>query len=452
MHCKFIPSVVLILTLVPASMSISSANRLPSNVNVSLIDAPSYPPKTTMTKVTVPTIARPGYLSSIIDPIFKTQITRIADQSTFVMSDQYIRHIYSKNQPWNSDGSKIMLSYIYPAPILDGKSYKFLRRINQPSQATWSNTDPNKTYGTYGVPSEANKFISCNMTTNAFKTLHTFSEYDSISLGEGEGNLSNDDRYIALQARKGSNTYILVYDIPNDTVVSTRNLRGSWPNNISMSQSGKYVVVDWAGMPSGAQRNAGLEVFDRNLNFLRQISTYSNHGDIGYDANGYEVFVMRSNDWNAGIISIRLNNGVKKSVLGGTSAYRLGSNWSNHISCRNIKRPGWCYYSDAEPSSESTSMAYQEIIAIKLDGSQTVERFAHEHHGENMNYGAYPMAVPNRDGSKVMWASEWKGGASAPVYSYVAEMPVKNLALLNRGRERYSRLPRLSGTAAINQQ
>lgn len=444
-HCKFNLSAFCLLTLVSASAPTPSGNQSPSDVNVAQSTVPSYPPDTTMTKVTVPTMARPGYLSPIPDPIFKTRVTRIADQSTFGMSDKYIRHAYSKNQPWNSDGSLIMLDYIYPAPILDGKTYKFVRRIRQPSQAIWSNKDPNKTYGTYA---NTNKFVSCNMATNAYTTLHTFTEYDSISIGEGEGNLSKNDRYIALQAKKGSNTYMLVYDIPNDIVVSTRNLAGLWPNSISMSQSGNYVVVDWDGV--GTQRNTGLEVFDSNLNFRRQISTYTNHGDIGYDTSGNEVYVMRSNDWNAGIVSIRLDNGVQKSVLGGTDAYRLGSNWSNHISCRNIRRPGWCYYSDAEPSSESASMAFQEVIAIKLDGSQTVERFAHQYSSDNMSYGAYPMAVPNRDGSKVLWASEWKGGSNVPVYSYVAEMPVKNLALLNRGTQRYSRLPTQSGTVPIN--
>lgn len=409
-HCRFHLSVFFLLALVPAS----------SPVNLSQSNAPSYPPDTTMTKVAVPGMARPGYLSPITDPIFKTRVTRIADQSTFGMSNQYVRHVYSKNQPWNSDGSLIMLNYIYPAPILDGKTYKFLRRVRQPSQAVWANTDPNKTYGT-----SVNKFVNVNMTTSAFTTLHTFTEYDKVSLGESEGNLSIDDRYVALQAKKGSNTYMVVYDILFNKVVSTRSLNGLWPDHISMSQSGNYVVVSWNGV-DGARRNAGLEIFDRNLNFLRQISTYSRHNDLGYDTSGNEVVVMRSNNWDAGIVSIRLDNGVQTSVLKRTSTYRLGSYWSSHISCRNTKRPGWCYYSDAEPSNQSESMAYQEIVAIKLDGSQTVKRFAHEHHSNDMSYGAYPMAVSNRDGSKVMWASEWNGGSSVPVYSYVAEMPSDN--------------------------
>lgn len=95
-------------------------------------------------------------------------------------------------------------------------------------------------------------------------------------------------------------------------------------------------------------------------------------------------------------------NGMQTSVLRGTSFYKLGSYWFNHISCRNIKRPGWCYYNFEEPSSQFASMVYQEVIAIKLHGSQTIKRFAHEHHANNLSYDAQPMAVPNRDGSKVI--------------------------------------------------
>src|SRR5262249_2898145 len=109
----------------------------------------SYPPDTTLTQVQIPTVAMPQYLSPIIDPTFGTAITRIADQAAFGVADKYIRHNYAKNQPWNSDGSLVLLGYpVYPAPVLDGRTYQLLRWIYVPSWVVWSNTDPNKTYGT----------------------------------------------------------------------------------------------------------------------------------------------------------------------------------------------------------------------------------------------------------------------------------------------------------------
>lgn len=62
------------------------------------------------------------------------------------------------------------------------------------------------------------------------------------------------------------------------------------------------------------------------------------------------------------------------------------------------------------------------MFALKLDGSQTVEVFGFTHHSQSTAYDRAPMAVPNRDGTKVMFASDW-GDDIGPVYSYVAEQP-----------------------------
>src|SRR5258706_6466827 len=76
-----------------------------------LFAAVIYPPDTKLTSTTVPTLARPSYLVPVTDPTFGTKITRISDQTAFKDTYKAIRHIYSKNQPWNSDGSLIMLGY-----------------------------------------------------------------------------------------------------------------------------------------------------------------------------------------------------------------------------------------------------------------------------------------------------------------------------------------------------
>ena len=87
----------------------------------------------------------------------------------------------------------------------------------------------------------------------------------------------------------------------------------------------------------------------------------------------------------------------------------------SHISCRNFKRPGWCYVS----AHDSKGNAMYEVFAVKLDGSQTVERFAH-HHTTASTEPTQARGVPSPDGTKVMFGSDW-GGSQAN--SYVAEMP-----------------------------
>jgi hypothetical protein len=89
-----------------------------------------------------------------------------------------------------------------------------------------------------------------------------------------------------------------------------------------------------------------------------------------------------------------------------------------HISCRNNQRPGWCYWS-SDSDVGTYYVGQQEIIAMRLDASQTVERFAHMHNVPVLGYEYESHGVPNRDGSRVMFASGWDGGSV--VYSYVAQ-------------------------------
>jgi hypothetical protein len=371
--------------------------------------AAGYPPDTTLTKVSMPQVPMPGYLSAITDPTFNTVVTRIADQSAMGISNQYIRHGYAKRTPFNADDSLIMLVYsgIYGnAPIIDANSYKMLRKIAVPDEPRWSNTDPNKIYGLSGT-----SFVSVNATTGSKTTLHTFSDYSSLGIGPGEGNLSNDDRYIVFSGTKGGKDSALVYDIQNNSIVADKVLGdGSWNYDwITISPSGNYVVME--GDNSAGSDEKGVFVYDRTLSNQRKIESFGEHGDFNFTPSGKEVFVQ----WD------RNTNGTSAYPLDGSSKIQvMSNNWiGGHISCRNNKRPGWCYLS--EDHGNSSNAGANEVYAVRLDTSGTVERFAHMHISASPPYDGEPMAVASRDGSKALWASDWQKGSNAPVYAYVAQ-------------------------------
>ena len=54
-------------------------------------------------------------------------------------------------------------------------------------------------YGTSG-----NRFNKFNVITNSTETLRVFSEYSSVDFGYGEGNQSNDDRYVGMSFISGN--------------------------------------------------------------------------------------------------------------------------------------------------------------------------------------------------------------------------------------------------------
>ncbi len=342
----------------------------------------AYPPDGYYTRVTVPALARPGYLVPVTASEFGTQIIRIADGG--------VSHHYSKDQPWNSDQTLIKLNN---SQIIDGKTYTYLRRLPISSESMWSTKDPNKVFSRSG-----NRFYSVDARTGAQTTLHTFTGYTNVGIGPSEGNISTDDATVALLA---DDKDIIVYDIVSNMIIAIKSIallgyaEGSidW---VSVSQSGKYVAVSVS--------RGGVKSYDRNLNPVATLFTVAEHGDLGYDAAGNEVFVQVGVSGGPAKMA-RLDNGQNTDIL------QTGAGQAGHMSCRNYRRPGWCYL---DMSSQ------KEVLAIKLDGSQTVERFAH-HRSSEAAYAAQAMGVPNPDGTKVMFRSDWNG--TATIDSYIASMP-----------------------------
>jgi len=216
---------------------------------------------------------------------------------------------------------------------------------------------------------------------------------------------------------------VLVYDIPNRRIVSRKAfpapiVLGVDIDWVGMSPSGRYVVV----CLNGATR--AHDVYDsQTMTFLRRLTPGSvSHGDIGYDSSGNEVLVTQSAT-NA-ITSNRLSDGVVREEL---SANHMASN--QHISCRNSRRPGWCYVSTFSDIWGFDKYMYREIFSLKLDGSGEVERFSQPFAAQlpvgDEQYSRQSHAVPNRDGSQVLFASDWgDASSSAVINAYVAGVQV----------------------------
>ncbi len=196
------------------------------------------PAPTTLTAAVPPAIpALPVYLSPVADTTWGTRITRVSNVANR-------RHGYARTPGWNADGSKILLAFSSPAAILDGRTYAQLYTLSSMvGYAHWSNTNPNRIFGTFN---NDNRFYAENATTGAQTVLHTFSGYTEVSLGDGEGGIDDNDRYVALMTRTSAGANgLIVYDIGTDTVVSSLNIAATRPDNAQISRKGNYVVLTW---------------------------------------------------------------------------------------------------------------------------------------------------------------------------------------------------------------
>jgi hypothetical protein len=380
--------------------------------------------------VTMPSVPRPEYLKPFTDSVFGTTVIRLSDRAAFGSNLQELRHLYSKNQPWNADESYLLLNYKYPAALLNGRSYKFVRWVRQPSQSVWSNINPSIMYGTIA---NSNQFVKLDIAkSDNYTILRKFREYDRIDFGQWNGNLSNDDRQAALVGLKAGKLDLLVYNLQQNRVTARKTQpKGTTErstaigvgtariDSISMSQSGKYVILQYH--QTGQGFNRGIHLLDRKLKFVRQLSQRGgSHFDSCVDAKGAEAIVVQDN-LSSAIVSVDYSTGQKTTLL---PADR--SNYNIHISCRNLNRPGWAYISefagDIDPNTVKTTL--DRTFALKLDGSGTIEQFAPPNHSLNTAYERQPHSVPNRDGTKVLFASDW-GNPAEPVYSYVTQQKAR---------------------------
>jgi len=363
-------------------------------------------------------MSQPAYLQWSAIPGLDTSIMRITDSATFGVGQRYYRHYYPKQQPWNCDETKIMLSHnsslVY---FLHGSTFAYQSTSNQlPEYPKWSVSDPDKMYGIY-----LKKLVYYRPSTNTRTDMHDFtSDFSTVYLGVGEGNISNDDAFIPVIGNYASvNPTIVLWNGNTNTEVTRATLTGEGPLDwAGMSQSGNYFITN---------DSTTTKVYNNSLVYQRTLTAAGGHADLGYDSNGDECYVSGQFIGGRGVVieSTRLSdNTVTEHLPGnGQTGVYMASNF--HISCRNTARPGWAYLSTYDFDSATDAYMFREVFAVKLDNSGTVERFSQGFFSDepaDLDYNRTAMGVPNRDGSLVMFASDW-GDASgtAIIYDYIAK-------------------------------
>lgn len=369
-----------------------------------------------------PTISKPILGAAMKDPCFGTTLIRISNARASGYAGVVPQ--YSRRQAWNADASRLLLfTGDGRALLYDGSTYQFIQELTAVGgeDVFWHPNEP----GTI-IFAQDQTLFGYDLQTNRTSPLHSFPEYTFINT-RGEGNVSRDGHYYAFVGQVYDEnvqiTYfrdIVVYDLLADRVVAKLGLPATLTDFdwVSISPLGNYVVVDYATSNTG--RFEGVEVYDRNLNFLWQKPLGAGHSDLGCDANGDEVLVMvyYDDETNSNLVrKYRLANGDETTLL------EFSWQFDAHISCQNQARSGWCFVStfDGEARLTDDSLSWlpfeDEILALKMDGSGEVQRMAHHHSRrfspqtpdrDNSNYWAEPHATVSRDGGRILFGSNWR--------------------------------------------
>lgn len=367
----------------------------------------------------IPPLECPGYLESCTDPVFGNTITRITglpDSPIPNVGGQWAevaRHGYSKRAVWNADMSLLYLDRNQGEPsalFLDGKTYKplFASRLAC-TEARWHPSDPERMIYVKG-----NELGSWNVRKNTGKILATFGDHADLHIGPWEGNLSLDGNRIVLYGRRGGHPVAFAYDLAKRSKFPDIPLDGIETDWVSISASGKYVVINGV-MDGGRDRTRILTLEGKPVGETWEEYGRPSHYDLTIDADGEDIAVGVSQS------APDMGRVIKRRLRDGEVTVLTPGGFASHTSTRNTSLPGWAY-ATYQTRSKDWPPFYDEVVAVKLDGSMTIRRLAHLR-TRLLDYETEAQAVPSPDGSRVLWASNWEAETGRPVAAYVVTVP-----------------------------
>ncbi len=363
----------------------------------------------------------PGTVLPSIDqtqenPQFGNKITRISSSEKFQVGDNTFTHDYSKRQAWNSNETLLIVG----DKLLSADEFNILKeQIPISTARNWSNIHANYLYGFKFTGEVLNEFGYHDFFTDQFTLIKKFDRFDNCTLGQGEGNISNDDRYALFTCSKNNGPITMIsFDILNSAILGERVAEPDM-NWAGFSQSGSYILVG----NSGAQTDTrNLTRYNPDLSNPFILSNKFHHGDLGIDVYGADVFTMIG---ATHISYIRLSDKFKVT-------FPISSNENptsfGHVSCRNVNRPGWCYVS-----------TYHEfrLAAVQLDFDGTSVEFADQdgefsvngvavvepwgvHRSTASDYEKQPRVSVSPSGSQIVFSSDWYASSEANAFVIAA--------------------------------
>lgn len=366
----------------------------------------------------VPSLAWPPLDSAVQEPFRRLRLTRITDNTARESSDlPPLRHHYSKRQAWNQDETLIDLG----SRIVDAKTYREVLPYEPLSSArNWSSLNPDMLIG-IRYREKGNELVTFNVRSKEYDLIHTFDKYDKCTFGQGEGNVTDDDRRVVVTcvSDESGETHIIAFDIADrrelGMLVAEKNL-----NWASFSPSGDYILVENNDYPDPAPQ---IIRYDPQLgSTMILLDGKPEHGDFAVNADGDEVYVMLD---ASDIRYLRLADGMTVSL---GKKGRLAALDFGHLSCRAARRPGWCYFSTSghqllgairlgTPKSES----FLTRFTRKPSGTDSViiELWGY-HRSSEKDYAAQAKASVSPSGRAIIFTSDWNG--EHPDDDYILEV------------------------------
>jgi hypothetical protein len=365
-------------------------------------------------------LAMPALGHATIDPQFGTTIRRISDAGGTAI----IKPAYSTIPAWNADESYLILYHTGTGVpggtghhLYNGKTYQYIKKlnINPPDleQFYWHATDPNILYYVDRSNKSLTRYFVSTDTKEVVRDFSSVCPSGSISGGSDPMYMSWDTDVIGLRCSSG---FGFAYRISADTVGTP--LATTVRRAPIASASGTLLFL--------ANGGGSAEVYDFNMNFVRNLSDIANpldHASLGRLAKGEDTHNSVAFDGAAGsLVTVNMNDGSYRVIVGPSKGYPYPPS-GHHISAVALKRPGWVAVSIVGNTNGQSVLNNELLLANTNPGGKVCRVGHHRSHGKDgpRDYWAEPHVVISPSGTRLLFGSDWGGGEA--VNAYVVELP-----------------------------
>jgi len=407
------------------ALSTSTANRTYS--------LPAKPAKAT-------TIATAG----LIDPISSARVYRATDfANEGLVSPTRLRHEYAKRQAHNYDNTRYLEQdtggfwYIFNAQtfakVSQTGSSGSVSGMAGDCEPFWHPTDPNKLW--YTANNGGLIWYEYNLVSQTSSTLFTLAGKlpagftgASRSWTKGEGRPSNDGRYWWLMVETDSFTHLgmVCYDRQADSVIG-HIVSSQRPDHCSISPLGNYC---YSGYTSSPWATYYPPTYTGAVGGGTTLFNSVEHVDLAVGTDGTSEWIVYTDYSVSGYL-------IAKQMGGAGTSHQLvnlypvgGEATAVHVSgLASIVQPGWVListygsYSDYGATSPAPTCRwlYESAFWVRIGASPVPRVIANMHSrrygaDEGITYFAEPQASPNRDGTRILFASNWIGRAGTTDY------------------------------------
>lgn len=388
-------------------------------------------------------LTHPGYT----DSVHGTKVWRITDLTNdCTPSSDHCRHEYAKRNPFNSDNTRYIATdgqgFWW---LFDASTFRPLHKMTGfagDTEPFWTD-DPHVIWRT--DREGGMKWYAYNTETDTTTVLFDLTGKlpASVSAGvrtwfKGEGRPSNDGRYWGLLVTAGSGNNptpvgAIMYDRTANAVIGAVPLT-SMPDHTMTSALGNYFLIsyyDATGVRACAKNYSG-PVSGCTILTGGNVE----HGDVGLDSTGAEVYVQ--NDYGssdtAGYIRVSRMDGTHFAIAAAHLYPVGGASVGTHISgIVSERHPGWflvdfegscANYNNACPDPTQRYM-YDRVGFMELKPNGRI-LWVGEHTSSGGSYFNEPQATSNKDGTRIVWASAWNfrdGADMSAAESYMVGLP-----------------------------